>query len=522
MPQEEVAVLLQPGETATVDLIVPHQPISRERALKLARLDIVEHLDACRKFWRKKLASGAQIRVPEVAIDERIRAGLLHCDVVALGREPNGPVLATIGWYAPIGSESSPIIQFFDSMGWHKLAERSIDFFLARQRPDGFIQNFGGYQLETGPTLWTMGEHYRYTCDDAWARRVKPNVLKACEYVLNWRNRNKKEEFRGKGYGLMDGKVADPEDFFHSFMLNGLSCVGIQRASEMLAKVDPRESKRLAKEATEFRRDIRTAFFESMARSPVVPLGDGTWVPSAPPWAEYNGPLSLYAEGGKWQTHGTFLARDSMIGALYLAISEVLDSREQAATFLLRFHQELMTVENAAFSQPYYSRHDFMHVKRGEVKPFLKTYYNQFTALQDRETYTFWEHYFHASQHKTHEEGWFLMQTRWMLWLEEGDTLRLLNTIPRAWLKDGQKIELDRVASHFGPVSLSVESQVAKNRIVAQVACSGNRKPGEVVLRLPHPDGRKAVKVEGGEYDAASETVRIRSFKGTAKIALHF
>jgi hypothetical protein len=54
------------------------------------------------------------------------------------------------------------------------------------------------------------------------------------------------------------------------------------------------------------------------------------------------------------------------------------------------------------------------------------------------------------------------------------------------------------------------------------VACSGNRKPGEVVLRLPHPDGRKAVKVEGGEYDAASETVRIRSFKGTAKIALHF
>ena len=86
--------------------------------------------------------------------------------MAALGREPDGPVLATIGWYAPIGSESSPIIQFFDSMGWHKLAERSLEFFLDRQREDGFIQNFGGYQLETGPALWTMGEHYRYTRDD--------------------------------------------------------------------------------------------------------------------------------------------------------------------------------------------------------------------------------------------------------------------------------------------------------------------------------------------------------------------
>ena len=78
-----------------------------------------------------------------------------------------------------------------------------------------------------------------------------------------------------------------------------------------------------------------------------------------------------------------------------------------------------MTHRNAGFSQPYYCRHDWIHLKRDEVKQYLKTYYNQFTALQDRETYTFWEHYYGVSQHKTHEEAWFLMQTRWMLWHEE-------------------------------------------------------------------------------------------------------
>ena len=36
---------------------------------------------------------------------------------------------------------------------------------------------------------------------------------------------------------------------------------------------------------------------------------------------------------------------------------------------------------------------------------------------------------YRVSQHKTHEEAWFLMETRWMLYMEEGDTLSLLKTI---------------------------------------------------------------------------------------------
>jgi len=522
MPEEEMAVLLQPGETAVLEMLVPHQPISAARAGKLARLDFEKRLEACRQFWRSKLAGAASISVPEPAIDERIKAGLLHCDLVALGREPDGTVLATIGWYSPIGSESAPIIQFFDSMGWHKLAERSLQFFLDRQRADGFMQNFGGYQLETGPALWTMGEHYRYTRDDAWVRRIKPNLLKACDYLLQWRERNKRPEFRGRGYGLLDGKVADPEDFFHSFMLNGVSYLGIQRTAEMLARVAPAESKRLAGEAAAFRKDIRVAFYESLSRSPVVPLGDGTWVPSAPPWAEYRGPVSLYAEGGDWYTHGSFSCRDSLAGALYLVLGEVLDPNEIAAGFLLKSNQELFTVANAGLSQPYYCRHDFVHLKRGEVKAFLKTYYNQMTALQDRETYTFWEHYYHASQHKTHEEGWFLMQTRWMLYLEEGDTLAFLRAIPRRWLEDGKRIEIANAASYFGPVSLRVESDLSHAMIHARITCQTSRWPKTVTIRLPHPEGRKAAAVTGGRYDPATETVRVAPFKGTAEVTLHF
>jgi hypothetical protein len=259
-----------------------------------------------------------------------------------------------------------------------------------------------------------------------------------------------------------------------------------------------------------------------MARSPVVPLGDGTWVPSVPPWVGYRGPVSLYGDGGHWFTHGTFFTRDSLLGPLYAIFQEVIDPVSAEATFALSAHDELMTDRNVAFSQPYYSRHPILHLRRGEVNAFSKAFYNAAASLADRETYTFWEHYFHASPHKTHEEAWFLMENRWRLYLEEGDTLSILPGIPRAYLEDGKRIEIDGMKSYFGPIRLSVRSELAQRRIVAHVECRSDHGPRRVKLRLPHPRGLKAVAVSGGRYLADDEAVLIEAFTGQADVALEF
>jgi hypothetical protein len=114
------------------------------------------------------------------------------------------------------------------------------------------------------------------------------------------------------------------------------------------------------------------------------------------------------------------------------------------------------------------------------------------------------------------------MQTRWMLWLEEGATLRLLAGIPRAWLEHGKRIGLHQVATYFGPLTLEVTSHVAAGEIEARVTCRGNRRPGATLLRLPHPDGLHPVEVKGGTYDPATETVRIEPFKGAATVTLRY
>ena len=523
LPQEELALLLQPGESAIFDLFLPHQPLSPERADALRRQDFDNRLEEVRAFWHGKLSAAARVRLPEKRIQDHVRAGLLHLDLVTYGLEPDGVTAPCIGVYCPIGSESSPIVQFYDAMGWADLARRSLNYFIAKQHEDGFMQNFGGYMLETGAALWSMGEHYRLTGDIEWIKAIEPNIIKACDYLLNWSRRNRREELRGRGYGLLDGKVGDPEDPYPIFMLNGYAYLGLVRSAEMLAAVNPAESKRLLEEAQTLKGYIRQALKEAAAGSPVVPLGDGRWIPALPPWAGYRGPVSLYAEGGNWFTHGAFSARDSLVGPLYLVFQEVIGIDELETEWLLAVHAELMTDRNVAFSQPYYARHDWVHLQRGEVKPFLKTYYNTLAALADRETFTFWEHFQLVSPHKTHEEAWFLMQTRWMLYLEEGNTLRLMPGIPRAWLEDGKVIEIDGMRSYFGALKVRIESRLKEGIIQASVEVDGNgRRLERVLLRLPHPQGKKPLRWRGAAYDPSCETAVVEPWLGQAEIILEF
>ncbi|MBP8256262.1 MAG: hypothetical protein KAX37_02975, partial [Opitutaceae bacterium] len=448
--------------------------------------------------------------------------GLLHLDLITYGREPDGALLPAIGIYTAIGSESAPIIQFMDSIGWHTTAARAIDFFLEKQHDNGFIQNFNGYMLETGAVLWTMGEHYRYTYDDTWLRRVHPHLTRAWHFLRDWRRRNLQPGLEGNGFGMLDGKTADPEDPYRSYMLNGYAYLGLSRTAEILGALAPAEAAECRSEADALKGDIRASFVAGLERSPVVPLGDGTWARASAPWTNYRGPVMLHADGGNWFTHGTNTARDSLLGPLYLVFQEVISPGEPLATELLATQSELMLRGEVAFSQPYYSRHPWVHLQRGETKAFIASWYGAMASLADRETYTFNEHFFPVSEHKTHEEAWFLMQTRWMLYLENGDTLRLLAGIPSAYLKPGSVVEVTDVASYFGRLSFRVEASSDGHHVRAVINCPGDRRPRQIALRLPLPEGKHAITVDGGTYAADTETVVIQPFTGHAEVLLTY
>ena len=55
LPQEEVAVLLQPGEKAIIEFYLPHTPILNERGLALSTQSFDEKFIECKTFWQTKL-----------------------------------------------------------------------------------------------------------------------------------------------------------------------------------------------------------------------------------------------------------------------------------------------------------------------------------------------------------------------------------------------------------------------------------------------------------------------------------
>ena len=523
LAKEETAILLQPGETATFEFYLPHAPISRERANKLVDVNFEAKKEECLSFWESKLSKASHIEVPDERINRLIKAGLIHLDLITYGLEPDGTLAPAIGKYSPIGTESSPIIQFYASMGWTDVAKRSVNFFLDKQRKDGFIQNFNGYMVETGAALYTMGEYYRYSKDIDWLKSKKEAILKSANYLIKWRNENKIEALKKEGYGMIAGKVADPEDHFHQYMLNGYGYLGLKRIAEIIKDVDVDLAKTLEQEAISWRADIRESFFHSLAMSPLVPLKDGTWVPSSPAWTGGIGFRALNVQNQNFWSHGTFTTADALLGPLYLVFCEVLEPDEEVADWLLDYHTDILFQENTAFSQPYYSRHDWIQAKKGMVKPYLKTYFNSLLGLVDRETLTFWEHVFGASHHKTHEEAWFLMQTRWMLYMEkDGETLELLKLIPRSWMGNGKKIVLDGVRSYFGTLDVTAESSIADGSIKASVNGEFTHTPRTVTIRLPHPEHKLPKKVEGGVFNPENETVTIKNFSGSSLIKLSY
>lgn len=516
MKDEEMSVLVMPGEEAVFEMLIPSGPVSAERAAALAGLDYETHYRACRAYWLSILDRAAKVELPEKELEKRVKAGLIHLLLATTG-ESTGPLMADVGMpYSPIGSESAPMILAYDWLGMTDVAGRCIEYFFDRQNEQGAIRTYSNYENETGPLLWTAGEHFLHTRDTEWLKRNLAALKKSCEFLLSWRNANKTEECRlGGCYGLQKGKVDDPDDFYHSFYLNAGSYAGLHSLSEALKEVDPEYAEFLQKESAEYRADIIKAIHIARAKSPAIPLRDGTWIQHLPPWTEYTGDPAYHADGGVWTDHGTIFYRVQTNPPLYCGIFGVLDCRSEEMTAMLLADQSPHTIRNASYCQPYYVRNDYAFAIRGEVKPFLATFYNQLAAIQDRETYTFFEHYY-SVPFKGHEEGWMLMQIRWMLFLEDGNELVFCGCAPRNWFKPGEKIALENVLSKFGRLSLRVTS--SDSTIVCEF--SAERAPEAIRVRLPHPAGRKAVGCEGGVYDPATETVRASGKSG--KVTLFF
>lgn len=504
--------------------------------------------DAAKNYWQNLIAPSMKIDIPDKQLQNLILASQVHC-MLASRNEENGryidPWIAST-YYCSLDTESHGIIHGMDLMGQHEYARRSFDFFIKRENPAGYLSH-GYTMIGTGQHIWFLTDHYRLTGDKEWWQQVGPKVDHIANWIVKQSDKTKRLDPYGNKlpeYGLIPpGTVADWQDWGYIFAAQGYYYAGLSRAAKILDETGYPDAGTLKTDAKKLKNEIRRAYDWSQARTPVVPLQDGTWVPGEPYQLLKPGPCEQFFPNysGAW-------LYDVELGAHHMVDEGVLDPKSKQVDWManhmedVQFMRDGLTAGNLPSeatkadwfnkggfprAQPYYGRYPELCALRDDVKPFVRTYFNQLAPMFNREDLSMYENPWASVWNKTAETGHFLQQTRLMFLMERGKELWLAPFVTSNWLRDGMTVSIKDASSFFGNVSYTISSHVKRGYIDAEVHAPERISPDKLVIRLRHPDGKKmkGVFINGKEcdgFDAMKEIVIVRRPKGTISIRAEY
>ena len=292
---------------------------------------------------------------------------------------------------------------------------------------------------------------------------------------------------------------------------------GLHWAAKVLDDTGHPEGPRLAKEAEAYGQDILASFREAALLSPLVRLRDGTYVPYYP--------SRLYLRG---RSFGWM--RETLDGSLNLICTELLDPNGEEALWIIKDYEDNRYVsarygysledeerwwfDRGGFSvQPNLLQGPIAYLLRDEVNHYLRSYFNSFAATFRRDTRACTEHPMPtladwAGDHfKTSDEAQSAHWLRLMFVQERGEELCLGRALPRRWLEDGLRIAIRRAMTHFGAMSMEIESAVARGQITVRLDPPRRNPPSRIRLRLRHPDAAPIQSVKLDRMGEAEWTI---------------
>jgi len=488
-------------------------------------------------YWESLFEDTLQIQLPEKRLENLIRASQAHCLMAARSEQAGERVAAWAASdrYGPLESESHAVIFGMDLMGHREFAQKGLDFFLARYDENGRLTT--GYTLMGfGWHLWTLADHVELWGDDVWLEAVLPSVRKGCAWIMDQRRMTQRTSPDGEKvleHGLMPpGLAADWSRFTYQARPQAEFFAGLSGARRLHERLGHPDAEKIANEAEALGEEILRAYRWTQERSPLVELRDGSWIPYCPAIFGCFGRVGDLYPG---EDGGRAWGKDMSMGAHNLVVLGVMDPKEdRQVEWIVNYLEDYWCLlpgmgsyslaENerdwfhlGGFSkvQPYYTRLVELYAMMDAVKPFIRSYFNAIPSLISRENLTFWEHFHNqGAWNKTHETGWFLVQTRQMLVMERGEDLWLAPFVTNRWMRDGMAVEVDNAPTKFGKVSYKIRSAAASGRIEASVTAPRRSPPSGLVLRLRHPDGKpmRKVTVNGDSwqnFDPEKEIVRL-------------
>lgn len=517
---------LAAGQSKSIEIAVPYFPLPKQNQGPLDSLRFDEEFAGFQKYWSKELNRNADFTVPESRIRNAYRA-CLASNMILTDRDPKSGVLMPhpdpVGYEAVWAGDGSVSIQAMDRLGYHQEAESMLDYFLSRQgtdKPEGDVSSAEGFfsgdvdlkwMNQDGFVLWAMAEHYKLTHNDQWLRRVAPQLVKGCDWIIRERTRTKTMENgqKVKHYGLLPkGRPSDLYIWDNWYWTDTYSYMGLRGTADVLAAIGmKKDAERLAAEAD----DYKACILDSIKRS----IDPQIKPPFLPPSPYRVGPPSFDFYNEYWYT---------ISGPLYMVEAGLLDAKDERVSGTCYWIEKCglysgLPAFTAGAIDPYYVYNQSLtQLLRGEQSKFAWTLYSLTSYAMSQGTYATIEGqnivtgfnsdvWCASRQPHMHSNSRFLDMVRIALLLEDGETLHLLAGAPREWLADGQTIEVKRAPSYFGEVNFTAHSQAAQGKISIDIEPPQWQAPKVVLhVRPPTRYGKiQSVQVNGKDWNEFSE-----------------
>jgi len=526
---------LKPGDSHHFYFTIPSVTLSNDEEIDaLRQRDFDADSRRICEYWKAITARGTQITTPEPWINDFYKAHTRHLLVNCYKELDSDRLHAHVGTfrYGVFPNESCMMISDLDRRGYHAEARRNLDAYLHYQGSKIFLGDYqskdgvfygagghetGNYNKSHGYVMWNMAEHWRNTRDREWMEQAAPKLVKACDWIIRERQatmRTNEDGTQPIEYGFLPtGSLEDITDFWYWLATNSATVWGFDALADALADFGHLEAPRLQQEAKAYHDDVMRGFTESRIRAPVVRLRDGTYVPKYP--------SRLYERG---RCHGWL--RETLEGAIFLPIYGLIGPEQVESKWILQDYEDNLYISDRygydipAFDKFWFSRGGFSmqanlldgplpYLYRDEIKHYVRAYFNSFASAYYPEIRMCNEHslpelgYPRGDHFKSSDEAQSTYWLRLMFVYERGDELHLGRAIPRYWLAQGNTIGIERSASHFGPLSWTMTSNVDAGEITAVVTPPKRNPPETIYVRLRHPQAKsiQSVMVNGKPYD---------------------
>jgi len=523
-------VQLDAGQLREFHFVLPSVNGPVKDSSSVQKVNIPESRERFRRYWRGMLEGTTRLDLPEPPLNELIRSLLAQALIVLRDGQK---LKYGAYWYEDyFGVEEGWPIVALAQYGQSSQALPAIEMMLS---PELMDKSNYHHQYRNGLAAMYTTQVYRLTRDRQWLEKLKPSLVASAEWTIETRH---ERQGRAEGfYGLLPkhaygGDVSTPA---YSLYSNATCWRGLQDVGTLMKELgDLPAADRFQKDAAEYRRVIEQVVARQTNREvapPFVPLAFDIGSVGSKEYRKVETPYSFIPSdplGNYWILFAPLLLETRIFQPRSEPAQWITQTMEQKGGLLAgltRFYRGLDHIYGFGYPLQLHDEDDrrkflasvyavLAHGNSPKVytSPEVAGVFPLRTsnlALEKRHRETLWNWDLYSqgwmedefgnavgSEPLSAGAGMALQLIRKMLINEELDSnceptgmLELLRMAPSKWLENGKRISIENMPSFFGPLTLSVQSQLSRNRISGKFVAPAGPSVKKVSLWLRHPGG---------------------------------